>query len=121
MNSDRGSLAPQNAEDVPNQRRLFLYEPGWKVGMKVGSEREFCYMMAPGQDFYHRFMDGEIFLQRADERICLACAERRGLLSYTPRTLREPRPERELGLDASADTVELKTSSSDDFEAPRLF
>jgi hypothetical protein len=26
---------------------------------------------------------------RGDEKLCLACAERRGLLSYEPRTLRE--------------------------------
>jgi hypothetical protein len=70
-------------------RRLFLHEPGWRVGMKVGSEREFCYAMAPQQDHYHRLQDGEIFLQHGVERLCLACAERRGLLSYRPRSLRE--------------------------------
>jgi hypothetical protein len=76
--------------DAPQPRRLFLYEPGWNVGMKVGSAREFCYMMAPGQDYYHRLADGEIYLYHADERICLACAERRGLISFEPRTLRDP-------------------------------
>ena len=74
---------------VPNPRRLFLFEGGWRIGLKGGSEREFCYMMAPGQDFYHRLLDGEIYLARNDEKLCLACAERRGLLSYEPRTLRE--------------------------------
>ena len=53
-------------------------EPGWRVEMKVGNERAFCYMMAPGQDYYHRFYDGEIYLKRGDERICMACAQRRG-------------------------------------------
>jgi hypothetical protein len=47
-------------------------------------------MMAPGQDYYHRLLDGEIYLFRGDERLCLACAERRGLLSFEPRGLREP-------------------------------
>jgi hypothetical protein len=74
----------------PAPRRLYLHEPGWQIGLKVGSVREFCYMMAPGQDYYHRLSDGEVFLYRNDERICVACAERRGLLSYEPRTLREP-------------------------------
>ena len=70
-------------------RRLFLYENGWRIGLKSGSEREFCYMTAPGQNYYHRLLDGEIYLVRGDEKLCLACAERRGLLSYEPRTLGE--------------------------------
>jgi hypothetical protein len=70
-----------------NPRRLFLNDKDWHVAMKLDSEREFCYMMAPGQDYYHRLRDGEIYLARADEKLCLACAERRGLLSFTPRTL----------------------------------
>ena len=69
--------------------RMYLAEPGWQIGVKAGSDREFCYMMSPGQDFYHRLSDGEVFLYRNDERICVACAERRGLLSYEPKTLRE--------------------------------
>jgi hypothetical protein len=71
-------------------QRMFLYEPGWAVGLKVGSERVFCYQMAPGQDFYHRLLDGEIYLFHGDERLCLACAERRGLLSFEPKGLRQP-------------------------------
>jgi hypothetical protein len=70
--------------------RLFLHEPGWHVGLKVGSERTFCYMIAPGQDFYHRIFDGEIFLYRSDERICMACATRRGVITHEPKSLREP-------------------------------
>ncbi len=70
-------------------RRLFLHEPGWRVVLKVGSVREFCYQMAPGEDHYHRLLDGEIYVYHGDEKICLACAERRGLLSYEPKSLRE--------------------------------
>jgi hypothetical protein len=86
-NHDPTPLSPHAT--VPDPRRLFLFEAGWRIGLKLGSEREFCYMTAPGQDFYHRLLDGEIFLARNDEKLCLACAERRGLLSYEPRTLRE--------------------------------
>lgn len=71
-------------------RRVFLHEPGWRIGHKVGSTREFCYMMAPGQDFYHRLLDGELYLYSNEERLCLACAERRGLLAHEPRGLRTP-------------------------------
>ena len=50
---------PSPAADRPAPRRLYLHEPGWQIGLKVGSEREFCYAMAPGQDYYHRLLDGE--------------------------------------------------------------
>jgi hypothetical protein len=70
-------------------RRMFLTEPGWVMSIKAGSDRVFCYMMAPGQDYYHRLLDGEIFLVRDDERLCLGCAARRGLLAFQPRRLRE--------------------------------
>ena len=53
---------------------MYLAEPGWRIGVKAGYEREFCYMMMPGQDFYHRLLDGEIYLHRHDEKLCLACA-----------------------------------------------
>jgi hypothetical protein len=72
-----------------NPRRLFLYESGWRIALKAGTDREFCFMTAPGQDYYHRLLDGEIYLARGDEKLCLACAERRGLLSVEPRTLSE--------------------------------
>jgi hypothetical protein len=75
--------------DAPAPRRLFIHEPGWRIGHKRGSTREFCYMIAPGQDFYHRLQDGELYLYHGDERICFACAARRGLLSYEPKVLRE--------------------------------
>jgi hypothetical protein len=80
---------PDAIDRGPSPRRLFVHEPGWRVGQKIGSTREFCYMMAPGQDFYHRLLDGELFLYHGDERLCLACAERRGLLSYEAKALRE--------------------------------
>ena len=68
---------------------MFIFESGWRVGVKTGSTRELCYMMASGQDFYHRLLDGEIFLVRDGERLCLACASRRGLISFGPKQLRE--------------------------------
>src|SRR6266481_4089198 len=83
------SPSPSPSPSEPPPQRLFLFEPGWGVGLKVGSERLFCYMMAPGQDYYHRLLDGELYLYHGDERLCFACAERRGLLSFEPRGLRE--------------------------------
>lgn len=75
--------------EAVSSSRMYLAEPGWRIGVKAGSDREFCYMMMPGQDFYHRLLDGEIFLHRHDEKLCLACASRRGLLVSEPRRLRE--------------------------------
>ena len=90
MNPEPNPSAPRQeppAVSTPQARRLFLREPGWKVALKVGSERIFCYMMAPGQDYYHRLLDGEVYVTHDDERICLACAVRRGLISFEARGL----------------------------------
>jgi hypothetical protein len=104
MNAERSR---PDRDDDARPRRLFLYEPGWRIELKVGNDREFCYMMAPGQDYYHRLQDGEVFLRRGDERICLACAERRGLLSYTPRGLRESLGSVEFSIQDSASEIEF--------------
>jgi hypothetical protein len=71
-------------------RRLFLREPGWRVGHKSGNSKEFCFMRNPGQDYYHRLLDGEIYIFSGEERLCIACACRRGLLSHEAKLLREP-------------------------------
>lgn len=84
---------------VQHLPRLFVFEAGWQVARKSGSDRDFCYMMAPGKDYYHRIMDGELYLQRVDEKICLPCAARRGLLSYDPRSLRDPIPGMNVAID----------------------
>ena len=96
------SPEPESAP-APELPRLFLREPGWRVGLKVGSERTFCYAIAPGQDFYHRLMDGELFLYRGDERLCLPCAARRGLLAFEPRPLRPPAAGEDLDAEATSE------------------
>jgi len=108
MNADR--IRPDLDDNDPPPRRVFLFEPGWRVEMKVGNERAFCYMMAPGQDYYHRFHDGEIYLKRGDERICMACAQRRGLLSYAPKALRETLGSVEFSIEDSGSEIELRWS-----------
>lgn len=81
--------AENDADAEPEPRRLFIHEPGWLVHLKVGSIRENCYQIAPGQDYYHRIADGEMYIIRADEKLCLACAARRGILSYEVKRMRE--------------------------------
>lgn len=69
--------------------RIFLREPGWRVAQKVGSEKVFCYQIAPGEDYYHRLLDGELYVFHGDEKLCLPCAERRGLVVFTSQPLRQ--------------------------------
>jgi hypothetical protein len=94
MNQASGSSHPEpppaQVEDgLVRPHRIFLFEPGWKIGVKTGSHREFCYAVAPGQDFYHRLIDGEVFLFHQDEKLCFACAMRRGLITFQPKRLRD--------------------------------
>jgi hypothetical protein len=63
---------------------------GWTFATKSSSEREYCYTMFPGQDFYHRLMEGELYLQGTEERLCIPCAARRGLIAFEPKVLRDP-------------------------------
>ena len=90
-------LPDRNEPNEPIVPRVFLREPGWKVAMKVGSDREFCHNIAPGEDAYHRLSDGELFIYSPDERLCLPCADRRGLLHYEPKGLRKPMRTLEVG------------------------
>jgi hypothetical protein len=84
-----GEQSSLDGNAAPAARRMFIFERGWTVGVKTGSHRELCHMMAPGQDFYHRLGDGEVFVQQNTEKLCLACAFRRGLIAFEPRQLRE--------------------------------
>ncbi len=87
MSTESEGLRPPEGD--ANPRRLFLREPGWRVAQKTDSEKSYCYMMAPGHDYYHRLLEGEIYFYHGNERLCAACAGRRGLLSHAARPLRE--------------------------------
>jgi hypothetical protein len=101
------SVDENETENVPSLPRLFVFEPGWKIGRKSDSIREFCYQMSPGQDYYHRLMDGEIYLFRSDEKVCLPCAARRGLVSYDPKSLRDPVAGMNLAIDEMLDGFDV--------------
>jgi hypothetical protein len=90
--------------------RLFVFEPGWRVSIKHGSHREFCYAMAPGQDYYHRLLDGELYVHHGDERLCLSCATRRGVISFEPKLLRNPI---DYSLADSSDLADYEPDSDD--------
>lgn len=84
--------SPPPGREPPTSARLFIHEAGWRVSIKRGSEREFCYMMLPGQDYYHRLLDGELVVHRDVERLCMACASRRGIITHDKRHLPDEQP-----------------------------
>jgi hypothetical protein len=94
MNKDQDSLQRDSFPEADGDaaappRRMFVFERGWSIRVKTGSHRELCHMMAPGQDFYHRLGDGEVFVVQNTEKLCLACAFRRGLIAFEPKRLRD--------------------------------
>jgi len=94
MNQDprslqRDSFPEEDSDTAAQPRRMFVFERGWSIGVKTGSHRELCYMVAPGQDFYHRLGDGEVFVFQDTEKLCLPCAFRRGLIAFEPKQLRD--------------------------------
>ena len=65
-----------------DDRRLYLSRPeGWEAKMKQGSEKEYCYAQNPGEDYFHLLLGGEIYVQRGDEKFCLNCAHRLGVVT----------------------------------------
>ena len=72
--------------------RLYIPEPHvWTVRVKLGWEKEYCYAKFPGQDYLHLLLSGEIFIEGRDERLCLTCAIRRGVIT-TDRLYWQNRP-----------------------------
>ncbi len=96
--------------------RLFMFEPGWQIARKTDSIREYCYAMAPGADHYHRLLDGEVYLVKADEKLCLPCAGRRGLLAYDPKPLREPIAGLDLAIEAELEGFDVLVRRTEEVE-----
>lgn len=70
---------------------------GWQAHVKRGWEKLYCYMKHPGDDAFHMILNGEIYLQRGDEKYCLECALRNGFATrdrlYWQRRKREKQTE----------------------------
>ena len=91
MASLEGSPQPEN--DV----RLYAPFPeGWEAHVKQGWDKQYCYYKRPGEDHFHQLIAGEVFLQHGDEKVCLSCALRNGILTtdrhYWQHLLRKARP-----------------------------
>lgn len=65
-----------------NDVRLYVSDPeGWQAHVKQGWEKQYCYYKHPGEDYFHLLMNGEVYLQHGDEKVCLTCALRHGILT----------------------------------------
>ncbi len=85
---------PIDRERAQSQADTRLYIPEsqvWTARVKASWEKEYCYAKFPGQDYLHLLLNGEIFLESKDERLCLTCALRRGIVT-TDRLYWQNRP-----------------------------
>ena len=86
MNKTTGSKTtgtdPQRPGSASGDPRLYVSTPeGLQAHLKHGWEKEYCYLQNPGEDYFHLLVNGEIYLQRGNEKFCLNCALRRGIVS----------------------------------------
>ncbi len=79
---ERGSAADSVvAAGAAVDRRLYFPDSeGWECRVKSGP-REYCSHRNPGEEWFHLLLDGELFLQFGEEKVCLNCAYRSGLLT----------------------------------------
>ncbi|MBL8848195.1 MAG: hypothetical protein JNG89_00845, partial [Planctomycetaceae bacterium] len=73
---------PDTSDTPSPDVRLYLPDiDGWSARVQKSGERLYCFYKLPGQDYFHLLMDGEIFLQKGEEVVCLMCALRRGVVT----------------------------------------
>lgn len=71
---------PAENDSTSVDRRLYLPTPeGWEIKIHSGP-RDYCYYRNPGEEWFHLLIDGELYLEYGNERICLNCACRQGIL-----------------------------------------
>ena len=73
-------LSGAASREVIDRRLYFPDSEGWELGVKSG-QREYCSYRNPGEEWFHLLLDGELFLQFGEEKVCLNCAFRNGLLT----------------------------------------
>ena len=65
-----------------DDRRLYVPRADtWTVKIKPGFEREYCHSKFPGEDYYHLLVGGELHLDSGEQKLCLTCALRLGLMT----------------------------------------
>jgi hypothetical protein len=75
-------VQPLKLRDSQNDLRMYVpHSDNWSVHLKTDGIREYCHFKAPGEDFYHLLLQGEIFLDYGQVRYCLNCAYRHGVVT----------------------------------------
>lgn len=81
MENDSNS-DPRPSGTASAEHRLYVPDAeAWTARIKVGWDKEYCYAKFPGQDYLHLLLNGEIYLQSKEEKLCLTCALRRGVVT----------------------------------------
>jgi hypothetical protein len=78
--AEEGERDASPTDTLIDRRLYFPDSEGWEFKVKSGP-REYCSHRNPGEDWFHLLLDGELFLQFGEEKVCLNCAFRNGLLT----------------------------------------
>lgn len=65
----------------PDYRLYLPKHPGWIAQIKQTWDQEYCYAKSPGEDWFHLLANGEVYIQRGNEKFCLTCALRLKILT----------------------------------------
>ena len=67
----------------PDDHRLYLprTEKKWSVRVMSSYDREYCHAKFPGDPHYHLLVGGELHLDNGEQKYCVECALRLGLLT----------------------------------------
>jgi len=68
-------------EDIEDCRLYVPHPEEWIAALKTGWEKWYCYSKNPDEDFFHLILKGEIYLQSGNEKLCLRCAMRQGIIT----------------------------------------
>jgi hypothetical protein len=84
---------------LPDDRRLYVpHADQWTVRIKPSFDREYCHAKSPGEDHYHLLLGGEIHLDNGEQKYCLNCALRMGLVTLDRTYWRKGRDESDIRL-----------------------
>jgi len=69
------------SDDTPDTRLYVTDARDWEAHVKHDSAKIYCYQKNPGEEFFHLIVNGEIYLTKGDEKFCLRCALRDGVVT----------------------------------------
>lgn len=78
---DTSPITNGQSADVPDVRLYVPESQDWTAVIKNDSAKAYCYQKNPGDTHFHLLQVGELYLQGLDEKLCLKCALRRGVVT----------------------------------------